>query len=110
MSNFSNAAKDGIEASKNVAVLVREVVLIVVIVLAVSSPARVAKIMTSLGVTEWNVFGVKGNFTQASQASDTVHQLQDTITQLTSQVGALQSKTDRKSTRLNSSHLGISYA
>ena len=25
MSNFSNAAKDGIEASKNVAVLVREV-------------------------------------------------------------------------------------
>jgi len=48
MSNFSNAAKDGIEASKNVAVLVREVVLIVVIVLAVSSPARVAKIMTSL--------------------------------------------------------------
>jgi hypothetical protein len=93
MSNFSNAAKDGIEASKNVAVLVREVLLIVVIVLAISSPARVAKIMTSLGVTEWNVFGVKGNFTQASQASDTVHQLQDTITQLTSQVGALQSKT-----------------
>jgi len=94
MSNFSEATKNGIEASKNVAVLAREVVLIIVIILAISSPVRVAKVMTSLGVTEWDVLGMKGTFAQASQASDTVQQLQETVTKLTSQIQALHSKTN----------------
>ena len=94
MSEFTDKAKDGVEVSKNLAILIREMVLVLLIVIAISSPARVVKIMTSLGVTDWNAFGLKGSFAQATKVDDTVHQLQDTVGQIQSKLSAIQNKTD----------------
>ena len=89
---FASAARDGVEVGKGVVTLIREVLVIALIVFAISSPARVVKIMTSLGATDWSVLGVKGNFAQATNVDNTVQQLQETVAELETQLNTLQQK------------------